>query len=209
MSSSTAPRFRRLAPDRRESQILASAARHFGEKPYSAVSIAEIAADAGVVRSLVNHYFGNKRDLYLAVVRSMMFMPSVDSQPPIEGDVGERIAAAVDWLMTVVEEKGQAWLRVATAGGFGSDPEVQALLDEADDVAADFVLGIVGFNGEGRERESARAAIRAFGGLVRAMAREVIDRETISSSRARQFLSRSLAEIVAVLEMADDVSVET
>jgi AcrR family transcriptional regulator len=193
-----------LAPDRRESEILASATRHFGDKPFAAVSIAEIAADAGVVRSLVNHYFGNKRDLYLAVVRSMMFMPEPEAQPEITGSLDERISTAVDWLMNVVEEKGQSWLRVATAGGFGSDPEVQALLDEADDVAADFVLGIVGFSGEGENRESALAAIRAFGGLVKGMAREIIDRQSITSRLGRQILSQSLAEIVDVLGIHEE-----
>ena len=74
-----APARRRLDPDERRAQILGRAIEMFGERPYAAVSTAELAQRAGVARGLINHYFGNKRDLYLAVVRRMVTLPKPDN----------------------------------------------------------------------------------------------------------------------------------
>lgn len=191
------PRWRRLEPDERRHQILASAVRHFGERPYADVSVAEIARDAGVARGLVNHYFGNKRDLYLAVVRVMLFVP--ERAVEIAGDSRqERVAGAVDWLMTTIEAAGHSWVALASAGagGLGADPEVQAILDEADDLAAERLLDQVGFTGTPAQRRRAHAAVRAYGGMVKATSRELIDRGSMTSAEARRHLAAALGAVL-------------
>lgn len=196
-SSAAAPRWRRLEPDERRHQILASAVRHFGERPYPDVSVAEVARDAGVARGLVNHYFGNKRDLYLAVVRAMMFVPEGALELPGETR-HERIAGAIDWLMTAIEAAGHTWVALASAGagGLGADPEVQAILDEADDLAAERLLDLVGFAGTRAQRRRAHAAVRAYGGMVKAVSREVIDRRSMTSKEARRQLTVALDAVL-------------
>jgi len=199
VTASAEPRWRRLEPDERRDQILAAAVRHFGERPYAEVGVAEIAADAGVARALVNHYFGNKRELYLAVVRTMMFVPPLDDRLRPGGTREERVEMVVGWLVDVVEAHGHSWLAMAGAGGPGADPEVQALLDEADDLAADRVLEIIEFRGTAKQRAAAHAAIRAFGGMVKATSRELIERRSMSSAQARRQL---VAALTAVLDAA-------
>lgn len=197
------PRWRRLEPDERRHQILASAVRHFGERPYADVSVAEVARDAGVARGLVNHYFGNKRDLYLAVVRVMMFVPEGEMEIP--GDSRqERIAGAIDWLMTAIEAAGHTWVALASAGagGLGADPEVQAILDEADDLATERLLDLVGFTGTPADRRRAHAAVRAYGGMVKAISREVIDRRSMTSREARRQLTAALDAVLAEVALS-------
>src|SRR4051812_5171083 len=80
MTATGASRGRRLEPDARREQLLECAVRLFGEKPYAEVSTAEIAAEAGIARGLLNHYFGTKRDLYLEVVRRLVFVPDMDPE---------------------------------------------------------------------------------------------------------------------------------
>lgn len=53
-------------PDSRE-RILESALRLFSRRGYEEASVAEVAADAGVSKGLVYHYFDTKRDLLEAV----------------------------------------------------------------------------------------------------------------------------------------------
>ena len=72
---------RRLDPEARRAQIIECAAKLFEERPYSDVSTTEIAAAARVGRPLVNHYFGNKRELYLEVVRRFVFVPAIVVEP--------------------------------------------------------------------------------------------------------------------------------
>src|SRR5436190_21142166 len=64
-----------LQADDRRQQILAVAARQFAERNYDAVSMEEVAKEAGIARGLLHHYFGAKRELYLEVVRAMLAVP--------------------------------------------------------------------------------------------------------------------------------------
>lgn len=68
MVQSTAPqsRSRRLPRKERELQILDIAHARFAEHGYGAVTMDEVAADAGVTKPLLYAYFGNKERLYSA-----------------------------------------------------------------------------------------------------------------------------------------------
>ena len=68
----------RLPPQERREQILQSAIRLFEERPHTSVSTAEIAAEAGVARPLIHHYFGTRRDLYIEVLRQLYFIPPIE-----------------------------------------------------------------------------------------------------------------------------------
>ena len=59
----------RLAPEDRRDQIVAVAAEHFARLGYDAVSLAAVAAEAGIARALVYHYFAGKERLLEAVLR--------------------------------------------------------------------------------------------------------------------------------------------
>jgi AcrR family transcriptional regulator len=55
----------RMDSAERRRQILHAATGLFLRRPYSQVSISDIAEEAGVARGLLHHYFDSKRDLYL------------------------------------------------------------------------------------------------------------------------------------------------
>ena len=61
----------RLDPGVRREQILTAAREVFVADDYANASMEAVAARAGVTTGLVNHYFGTKRDLYLAVVANL------------------------------------------------------------------------------------------------------------------------------------------
>lgn len=195
-TESAAPRFRRKEPDARRDEILACAIRLFGEQPYSEVSTAELAREAGVVRGLIHHYFGTKRDLYLEVVRTMMFVPPLEKAQLPEGSTRERADSAIAWLLNAVEAHGRTWVAVAGTEGIGPDSEVQALLDEADDLAAEHVLAAMGFTGGTHQRTVAMAAIRAFGGMVKAAGREWITRGTLNRAQTHALLTETLVTLI-------------
>src|SRR4051812_23397940 len=70
-SPTAPPRYSRLGPDARRDQILDAARRVFTRRDATTASTSEIAREAGVTRGLVHHYFGTKRELYLAVVADL------------------------------------------------------------------------------------------------------------------------------------------
>lgn len=162
----------------------------FGEQPYGSVQMAAIAKEAGVAQGLLHHYFGTKRDLYLDVVRAMMFVPVLDEVDLPDGTLRERVTASVDWLMTVLAAHGRTWLAVGVDAG-GNDPELRAILDQADNQAAERVLEAIGFASTGNARVTALATVRAYGGM-KAAVREWVDHETLTQDQVREILSETL-----------------
>ncbi len=196
MMTTAAPRWRRLEPDERREQILACAIKLFGERPYSAVSTTELAQQAGVARGLINHYFGTKRDLYLEVVRQMVTFPehAVDHLP--KGSLTERVDAAVAWFLDMVSLHPKTWLAAIGAEGVGDDPEVERILAEADDTAAERVLEAVDLAHVAAHRDELRAMIRTYGALVKAAAREWLIRGTMPREHVQLLLTNTLLSIL-------------
>lgn len=192
---SGAPRWRRLEPDARREQILDCAVRLFGERPYASVSTTEIAAQAGVARGLLNHYFGTKRDLYLQVVRRMVTLPDAADVLPSGGSLASRAEASVRWFLDAMTAYGPTFIAVTGAEGVGTDPEVEHILAEADDAAAHKILAALHLGADQRG-EHHLAAVRAYGGMVKAAVREWLGRGSLTREQVQLLLSRSLVDIV-------------
>ncbi|NRN64154.1 HTH-type transcriptional regulator EthR [Kibdelosporangium sp. 4NS15] len=194
MSSASEPRWRRLEPDARREQILVCAIRLFGERPYPSVSTTDIAQEAGVARGLINHYFGTKRDLYLEVVRRMVTIPSSAPQALAQGTLEERIDASVSWFLDRVLRHSKTWL--VAVGGVGHDPDVERILAEADEHAADRVLEFVGLTDVHEHREQLRAMVRAYAAMVKAAGREWVMRNHLSRDQVHLLLTHTLRTLV-------------
>lgn len=187
---------RRLEPDERREQILHCAIRLFGERPYAAVSTTEIATAAGVARGLVNHYFGTKRELYLVVVRRMLRVPDNAAPTTPSASLHTRVQTSVDWFLDAVSPHASTWVAVIGTEGVGRDPDVEAILAEADDVAVNHVLAAVGLDDTAPGHEQRRAMVRAYGAMVKAATREWSVRGTLSRDELRLLLTHSLIGLV-------------
>ena len=182
---------RRLEPDARREQILSVAVRLFGERGWADVSTTDVAREAGVARGLINHYFGTKRALYLEVVRRLTTIPevAVAERPPGTRDV--RTGAAVDWFLDAVEAHRGLWLSVGT--GAAGDVDVDAILAEADEIAADRVLAALAPDAPD---DPYRARVRSFFGLVRSASREWLVRGTLDRAGTRALLVSVLLTVL-------------
>jgi len=194
--SAPEPRWRRLEPDARREQILACAITLFGERPYAAVSTTELAHRAGVARGLINHYFGTKRELYLEVVRRMVTIPQVAVDRLPDGSLSERVEVSVSWFLDGVARHSRTWLAALGVEGVGRDPEVERILAEADEAAADRVLEAAGLASVVAHREELRAMIRAYGGMVKAAAREWLVRGALSRDQVQHLLTTTLLSLL-------------
>ncbi|MFH8346622.1 TetR/AcrR family transcriptional regulator [Streptomyces sp. NPDC018045] len=190
-----APR-RRMEPNARRAEILGVARRLFGAKSYSTVSIADIAAEAGVARALISHYFGGKRQLYLEVVRQMMVVPaSVSARlPPTTAE--ERVSICVDRWLEVVESNREMWLSAIGLEALGNDPEIDRIMLEADEIATDRVLAAAMMADVTDSREKLRAMIRAHSSMLKAASREWLVRGTLSRSDLHVMLTRTVLHLV-------------
>jgi AcrR family transcriptional regulator len=163
-------RWTRLGPEARREQILATARRLFEEGGYDAVSMSDVARTAQVTRGLVHHYFGSKRELYLAVVRSVLSEAPALATLEEAGSSEEMVARNVQALLDYLAANRGLLMAMAPSADPGRDPEVAALADAAREVAVEQVLR--NHLGEVEAPPEARLVVRAFFGLVEAASRE-------------------------------------
>jgi AcrR family transcriptional regulator len=191
-ASQPTPRWQRLDHDERRRQILACARRLFSRRNYASVSTAEIAREAGVARGLLHHYFGTKRDLYLEVVRSLMRTPS--SPVPLPGnDLEAIIDEGVDRWLTMLERNRGTWLAAVGGRGPGHDPEVEAILEEAREQAADRLIEALQVR---KPSPELRAVIRAYSGFAEAASLEWLQRKRLTREQTHAALVRGFLSVV-------------
>lgn len=190
-----APR-RRLEPDARRAELLGAARRQFGARGYGAVSLTDIAAEAGVARALVSHYFGSKRQLYLEVVRQMMVVPATvfETLPPVTAE--ERLAICVDRWLDVVERNRDMWLSAIGLEAVGNDPEIDRIMLEADEIATDGILEAALMADAVDGRQKLRAMVRSHSGMLKAASREWLVRGTLSRGDLHLMLTRTVLHLV-------------
>jgi AcrR family transcriptional regulator len=194
--STRSPRWERRGPDRRRKEILAAAGRLFSQRSYAAVSTTEIAREAGIARGLLNHYFGTKRELYLEVVRGMMRMPS-NPVPIVEGGPG--IEAVIEqsverWLIMLERNRG-TWLAAMGGRGLGSDPELESILEEAREQAADRLIEALQRYEAAQAPPELRAAIRAYSGFAEAASLQWLEYRRLTREQARTLLVQGFLSI--------------
>ena len=176
----------------------------FIERGYEAVSTADVARAAGVTTALVHHYFGSKRELYVAVVQWIVETARdvstgvVKSDEPLQARVESMIDAWLDYL----EEDGSAWVAV-TAYGEIVDPEITALAERARQTCAErIVRSYAEFI---PDTPTARFAIRSFIALNEAVSREWLDGK-VSREQAHLLLVETLLHILSDVTPALDAT---
>ena len=177
--------------------------RLFRQRRYSEVSISDIAAEAGMARGLLHHYFGSKRELYLEVVRRTARAP-LGSEPPEVLGTTQAWTTAVDSFLGSVACNPDGWLDSTNAGRPGSDSEVAAILDEVREILADQTLRAIGL--EARSADPAvRALMRAWGGFVQELMAEWVGRGRIDREQVRRTMLATLPLLVEqVLPVIDE-----
>lgn len=191
------PNGSRLDRDERRRQILATARRLFSERGYSAVSTTEIAAEAGVARGLINHYFGTKRTLYVEVVREMVSFRSQPVPEYVDGATPqERLDESIDGWLEMVARNREAWLAAIGAEGLGRDPEIEAVLDRAREEATARIIAVLGLGPAAEAPSELHAVLRAYGGMAEAATREWLERDRWSREQCGAFLKAALPRLV-------------
>ena len=188
----------------RRSQILRVAGRLFGARPYSEVSVSDIAAEAGIAKGLMHHYFGSKRELYLEVVRLSARLPRVPIAAADGTSAEELWPRAVDGFLGMISRNPNLWLASVTVGGAERDDEVAAILDDAREILADQTLRVIGLQ-DRADDPVVRAFVRACGGFVQELTVEWLGRRRLDEEQVRAAMVATLPILVEqVLPILDD-----
>jgi len=188
----------RLDPGVRREQILAAARDVFVADDYAHASMEAVARSAGVTTGLVNHYFGTKRDLYLAVVADLAAgLPEmVDTDLPdlaLEDLIARNMARFLDAF-----ERNHEVLTMLLGGegGLGRDPEVEAIMSGA----RDRIVMRMAYNHAGDDPSpELLLALRVFQGTAEAAAKEWLRYGRATRAEVETLLTRTLLALIGDL----------
>ena len=185
----------RLRSDDRRARLLELGRRLFSERAYDDFSMDELAAEAGVSKGLLYHYYPSKRDFYVAALRSsvdeMLLLTEPDRSLPVDQQLRDGLRAYLEYVAG-----HQSAYRAVLRGGIGSDAEVAAVADGFRRAMADRVLERLGLV---EPDPVIRLAVTGWIGMVEAASLEWLD-------RGRPPLERVVAVLAATLEALVDIT---
>ena len=185
-------RYQRLDPATRREQILDAANELFAERGYDEVTIDDIAKGAGVARGLVHHYFGGRKDVYLALLDRLGAVREEELQPPVGRSARARVADSVSRWLDWTGANRTIYLGTIAPGEDLGDPDVRRAIAE---LVRRAVAQVAAFHADIAE-DSARLryALECWTGLNRAATRRWLRGE--ATREATQELLASTLEHV-------------
>jgi AcrR family transcriptional regulator len=198
---------RRLDPEVRRREILRAATRSFATHSYDEVHVDAIAREAGASRALINHYFGDKRGLFLAAAREVVARTPSVVRTDLDLGVEAMVAANTDALLDLIEANREISLMFLGAGPIGRDPELEALQDELRDRMADRILA--NHLGSTDIPHVAHLTMRAATGLMELAVRDWATGRGATRDQTHAIIVQSILAVVrhvlpAVLETETD-----
>ncbi|MFJ5280882.1 TetR/AcrR family transcriptional regulator [Streptomyces parvulus] len=133
----------RLRPEERRAQLINIGLRLLTTRPIHEMSVDEVAAEAGISRGLLFHYFPTKRDYYVAVVRAGGDRLLLHATAPEEGTPAQRVRGIADGFVSFVQRRKDNYVAVVRAAA-GGDERVLEVFEDNRRVLAGRVLEAAG-----------------------------------------------------------------
>lgn len=131
------PAYQRLDVDKRRQQLLERGAELFTSHPYDKLSMSKIAAEAGISKGLLYHYFPSKQAFFEATLSTWAEQLRERTEPDPALPPIEQLTSSLDAFLGLVEENAVAYrnlMHSATA------PEIRELIDQVRRQTAERIL---------------------------------------------------------------------
>jgi AcrR family transcriptional regulator len=177
----------------RREQLLEIGRRLFSERPYDALSIDELAREAGISKGLLYYYFGSKRGYYLAVIEAAAGELRALAGPDERLSAEERIRRTLEAYIASAERYPDVF-RAVTHAGVGADAEVRAIHDRERAALLELVAGeTVG----SPPPAAARTALEGWLSFVEGATLDWLEHRDLSGEQLRDLLIEALAGSLA------------
>src|SRR5918995_1810485 len=124
----TTSKFTRLDPVERRDQILDAANTLFAEHSFDEVSVGDIASAAGVTRGLVHHYFGGRKEVYIALLERLGAQRKDEFRAPVGRSARARVADTVSRWLDWTEANRTVYLATMGRGEDIADPDIRQVV---------------------------------------------------------------------------------
>ena len=190
---STPTRNRRLDPAERRDQILDAANSLFAERGYEDVLVEDISRAAGVTRGLVHHYFGGRKDVYIALLERLGGLREVGLRPPVGRSARARVADTVSRWLDWTETNRAIYLGTIAPGEDIADPDIRRVVA---DLVHRAVALVAAFHSDiAEDSPRLRYALECWTGLNRAATRRWL-RGDATREATQELLASTLEHIL-------------
>ncbi|QEV16984.1 TetR/AcrR family transcriptional regulator [Streptomyces alboniger] len=181
----------------RRAELISIGRKLFADTSYDALSMDDIAKQAGVAKGLIYYYFKSKRGYYLAIIEDSVAdlvarAGRHDDLPPVD-----RVQRTIDGYLRYAEHH-QAAYRAIISGGVGFDAEVLAIRDGVREA----VIGTIAEGIYGRKDIPclARTALLGWVCSVEGVTLDWIGHRGLPRETVRDLLVRTLGDTLRVIE---------
>jgi AcrR family transcriptional regulator len=152
-----APAYRRLDVDERRRQLLERGAELFTSHPYEELSMSKIAAEVGISKALLYHYFPSKQAYFEETLSAWAEQLRERTEPDPDLPPAEQLRDSLDAFLALVEENAVAYKNLMrSAAGVA---EIRDLIEEVRRRTAERILdGLYG----GPAPRKARVAVSGW-----------------------------------------------
>lgn len=192
MVNSVRPQRIRLSVDDRRAQLLEVCLDLIGTRSWDALTMADIAAAAGVSKPLLYHYFSTKAEIYVAAVSAAAAELADTTKPDLTLPGEERTHASLHAHLEWIEAHAPSY-RAILHGGVSGDPDVQSIVARS---RSEVVRRITRAIGAGRPSPTVRIALRGWIGFLEAASLEWLDRKDVTKEQLVDLLARSLSATI-------------
>ena len=122
------PAYRRLDVDARRRELLERGAELFTSHRYDELSMSRIAAEVGISKSLLYHYFPSKQAFFEATLGAWAEELRARTEPDPELPPLEQLTGSLDGFLSLIEENSVAYRHLV--GSATGTSEIRDLIDE-------------------------------------------------------------------------------
>jgi AcrR family transcriptional regulator len=131
------PSYRRLDVDERRQQLLERGAELFTSHPYDELSMSKIAAEVGISKGLLYHYFPSKQAFFEETLSTWAEQLRERTEPDPDLPPVEQLQASLDGFLSMVEENAVAYRNLMQSA---TVPEIRGLIEEVRQQTAQRIL---------------------------------------------------------------------
>ncbi|MFD0418576.1 TetR/AcrR family transcriptional regulator [Streptomyces sp. NPDC127108] len=182
----------------RRAELIVIGRKLFADTSYDALSMDDIAKQAGVAKGLIYYYFKSKRGYYLAIIEDSVADLVERAGSGTELPPTERVHRTIDGYLRYAEHHQEAY-RTIVSGGVGFDAEVHAIRDGVREA----MIGTIAEGAYGRRDIPALVRTALLGWLcsVEGVTLDWIGTvQALERDTVRDYLVRMLRETLGVIE---------
>ncbi|MEU1524379.1 TetR/AcrR family transcriptional regulator [Nocardia rhamnosiphila] len=191
----------RLSPDERKTQLITLGVKMLGERAIEDISVSEIAAQAGISRGLLFHYFPTKQDFQLEVIRhaNAELLARVVPDPTLS--LVDMLRDSVGRYIDYVSENRTSYLALLR-GPTSSGPELAAMVEQTRHAIVDIILTQVPLSPEEREQPRLILVVRGWVAFTEETTLSWLRGESISRDELIELLVESLLALAMAVNPA-------